>query len=190
MAGRRFRTTRKKDSRSVDEMVARRPLVIPPEGLTVDWLLDRLGFDPDSFWKDPNFVRFVDPQVAVETIAAAHADTGFPLFLPGWDNYDHECDGKAFTGRLIAAAMMHHGHDWPLDRSWFHDLYIDLARLDGALGLDLSSEEQLRRAVSSFWKRIGALARAHATAIRLDKASEAAEAVQETFQPLRQLALF
>lgn len=192
MAGRRFRTTRKKDGHPVDDMVARRSVSIPEGGITPDWLLERLGFDPEVFWKEPNPARYLDTQVAVETVAVAHADSGFTLFLPLWDEvHDQECDGKSFTGRLIAAAMTRQGHDWPLDRSWFHDLYIDLARLDGALGIDLSSEEQLRHAVSSYWKRIGSLARAHATAIRLDRTleSEVAEMSNESFKPMRQLTL-
>jgi hypothetical protein len=173
--------------------MARRSVSIPEGGVTSDWLLERLGFDPASFWKDSDARRYLDTQVAVETVAVAHADTGFPLFLPVWDEiHDLECDGKSFTGRLIAAAMQREGHDWPLDRSWFHELYIDLARLDGALGVDLSSEGQLRHAVESYWKRIGVLARTHAATIRLDRTldSELAEMNSESFKPLKQLTLF
>ncbi len=192
MAGRRFRTTRKRDSQPVDDMVARRSVSIPEGGITPQWLLERLGFDPVSFWKDSNPTRYLDTRVAVETVAVAHADTGFTLFLPVWDDvHDQECDGKSFTGRLIAASMLRQGHDWPLDRSWFHELYIDLARLDGALGIDLSSEEQLRHAVSSYWKRIGVLARIHAASLKEEPVLVVEDDKDpEPYQPLRQLALF
>lgn len=193
MAGRRFRTTRKKDGQPVDDMVARRSVSVPEGGITPDWLLERLGFDPAAFWKDSDPTRYLDAQVAVETVAIAHADTGFPQFLPVWDEiHDQECDGKSFTGRLIAAAILRQGHDWPLDRSWFHELYIDLARLDGALGVALSSEEQLRHAVASYWKRIGVLARTHAASLKEEPtpAVEDHEGVPTPYQPLRQLALF
>jgi hypothetical protein len=172
-------------------MVARRSLSMPKDGITPNWLLERLGFEPVSFWKDSGAVRYLDSQVAVETVSCAHADAGFEQFLSVWDGRDHENDGKSFTGRLIAASMLREQHDWPLDRSWFHDLYMDLARLDGALAVDLSSEEQQRHAVSCYWRRIGILARRHAASLKKDAACLGEDQKDvEPYQPLRQLALF
>jgi hypothetical protein len=158
----------------------------------VPWLLDRLGFDKDSFWQEPDPVRYIDPRIAIETVACAHADAAFSSFLGAWDDgHDHEKEGKSFTGRLIAAAMLHSGADWPLDRSWFHELFIDLARLDGALGIDISSDDQLRHAVASYWQRVGVLSRAHAAAVHPDREADAGPAAEdaEPQSSFRQLVL-
>jgi hypothetical protein len=44
----------------------------------VPWLLDRLGFDKDSFWQEPDPVRYIDPRIAIETVACAHAAAVHP----------------------------------------------------------------------------------------------------------------
>lgn len=177
MPGQRFRTTRKKAAKAAARPAGARP----SEGVSVSWLLDRLGFDKDSFWQDPDPMRYIDSGVAIETVAYAHADAAFPQFLGAWDDvHDHKQEGKSFTGRLIATAMLHSGADWPLDRSWFHELFIDLARLDGALGIDLCSDDQLRHAVSSYWQRVGVLSRAHAAAVNPDREDDASPAAEDT----------
>lgn len=198
MAARRFQTTRRKTAPSVTvETAAPDEFSSPAVSISPDWLVERMGFDNESFWDDLDCIRYLDAEVAVETVAIAHADAGFPIFLKAWDDrYDHEKDGKSFTGRLIAASMTH-STDWPLGRSWFHDMFMDLARLDGALGIDVSSEAQLRHGVACYWKRIGILSSTHAAANKpepeparpprpewLDKADD------EPTTPMKQLALF
>lgn len=196
MPVRRFQTTRKRTApAAASEADCSASTICPASGISVDWLLDRMGFDSESFWQYPDAVRYLDADVAVETVAAAHADASFPVFLDAWeDRFDHEEEGKSFAGRLIAASMKH-VVDWPMGRSWFHDLFMDLARLDGALGIDLSSEGHLRHGVACYWKRVGILSASHAAANRPAPAparpprpewlEDPAPAV-----PMKQLALF
>lgn len=191
----RFRTTRKKAGRGAEPSAASGSTAAKP--ISVQWLLDRLGFDEATFWREEDPCRFIDPLVAVETVALAHADAGFPAFLPAWDeSFDAKHEGKSFKGRLIAAAMNGGAIDWPLGRSWFHELFMDLARLDGALGIDLSSEERLKHAVSCYWKRMGVHAKAHAASLQpqthepQSPIDDGCSASISPTQPMKQLALF
>ena len=196
MPARRFQTTRKRTAPADASEAGRSAPAMPrASGISVAWLLDRMGFDSESFWQDPDSVRYLDAEVAVETVAAAHADASFPMFLDAWDDRnDHENDGKSFTGRLIAASMTHVA-DWPMGRSWFHDLFMDLARLDGALGIDLSSEGHLRHGVTCYWRRVGILSASHAAASKPAPAPATTprpEWLKDPVPaaPMRQLALF
>ncbi|NTF17804.1 hypothetical protein G6L37_05275 [Agrobacterium rubi] len=194
MPSRRFqttrRTTRKDEAPETD--ASETSFSLPP--VSVAWLIERMGFDFESFVSDPDSARHMDTEVVIETVAIAHADAGFPSFLAAWDDrYDHQQDGKSFTGRLVAASLTS-SIDWPLGRSWFHDVYVDLARLDGALGIELASEPQLRHAVACYWKRIGILSSSHAAANQPEPSpgTDAGQNWRETepTTPMKQLALF
>jgi hypothetical protein len=191
MGARRFRHMRKKTG-TVEATAPRLSTSIPEEGITPNWLLERLGFDPEHYWRDVESPRFLDAQVAVEMVAIAHADSDFHALLPAWDDaYDGEFEGKSFTGRLVAAAMQREKIDFPLSRSWFHEMYMDLARLDGALGVDLSSPEQLQHGVACYWKRIGLRSRTHARFLKAEmEAASVSTKGEEPSMPLKQLALF
>lgn len=197
MAARRFQTTRTRSAPAAAAEVAAPAEQSPPgPDVSPSWLVTRMGFDDESFWSDPDALGYLDPEVAVETVALAHADAGFPEFLKLWDDrYDHEEDGKSFTGRLIAAAMTPFT-DWPLGRSWFHDLFMDLGRLEGALGIELTSEAQLRHGVACYWKRVGVLSKAHAAANKPEPAPERPrrpgwpDKAEVSTPSMKQLALF
>lgn len=162
-----------------------------------NWLITRLGFDPESFWKDPGNAHYLDTEVAVEAVSGAHADFAFPEMLGAWDDRDDHIDGgRAFLGRMIAVSLAQQPA-WPVGRAWFHDLFTDLARLEGAIGIDLTSEKQMRHAVVSFWKRVGLLAKTHAHAISVSQPTPPVRPPRpdwmrrdEPTTPMKQLALF
>lgn len=63
---------------------------------------------------------------------------------------DGEKDDTAILGDLVIAHTLYQPLDG-LDRSLYHDIYTQMALIEGATGLDLSSAKQLKRAVASYW---------------------------------------
>jgi hypothetical protein len=118
-----------------------------PEILSVEWALSTCDVLPDDFWSEGG-ESLIDCWELVRLAACAHAAADFEIL---WERCDARQDVAAILGRMIATTRLEKAQDHPLDRSWFHGLFVDLARLEGALDLELASERMLRHAVASYW---------------------------------------
>lgn len=158
--------------------------------ISSQWVLDHLEIDAGTFWRTPDPLDVVDPEAVMAIVAAEHAVEDFPLLL---ETTDPEADYLATVGRMISSTIVGRGPDWPLDRSWFHYLYIDLARLDGEFGMDLSSDEQLRTATRMYWDCVRELVREMKPEVVAEDKAEVDRLeldVVEAEMPKVQLALF
>jgi hypothetical protein len=118
-----------------------------PAILSPEWALSAFDVSPDDFWSEGGDA-LVDCDELVRLAACAHAEDDFGIL---WERCDPLQDEMAILGRMIATTRLEKAMDYPLDRSWFHGLFVDLARLEGALDLELSSERMLRHAVACYW---------------------------------------
>jgi hypothetical protein len=118
-----------------------------PGILSAEWALSAFDVSPDDFWSDGG-ERLVDGGELARFAACAHAEADFELL---WERCDATQDVMAILGCMIATTRLDRGFDHPLDRSWFHGLFVDLARLEGALDLELASERMLLHAVGCYW---------------------------------------
>lgn len=171
-----------------------------PETLSPEWALSMFDVSADEFWAEGGDA-LVDPEEIARLAAEAHAEADFELL---WERCDPDQDVMAIVGRMIATTRLEKAFDHPLDRSWFHGLIVDLARLDGALDLDLSSEPMLRHAVRCYWdcmKSFVASIKEQLAAIDAEARDEQDEAIpheeadtrpfsEEETMPKGQLALF
>jgi hypothetical protein len=115
--------------------------------LSAEWALSAFDVSPDDFWSEGGD-GLVDCGELARLAACAHAEEDFEVL---WERCDAHQDVMAILGRMIATTRLEKAFDHPLDRSWHHGLFIDLARLEGALDLELSSERMLRHAVACYW---------------------------------------
>ena len=122
------------------------------------WLLAKMGFEAAHFHGSAALSTLVDNVLAVETVAYEYALLHFEQAL---DAIDPRLDAASSMGRIISCIYLEGGPDWPLGRSWFHDLFLTLARAEGALGIDLSSEPMLKVAVDAYLKEFRALIDGH-----------------------------
>ena len=111
------------------------------------WVLDSLGVDHEAYWQVEDPLTMIDPRTVIVLVVTEHVIADFPVLL---ETVDTDSDAKAMLGRMVGVAMLDKARDI-LDRSWFHALYVDLARLDGHLGIDLSSDDSLKLAVRKYW---------------------------------------
>lgn len=118
-----------------------------PAILSPEWALSMFDVSFDEFWAEGG-EALVDAAELARLAAEVHAEADFELL---WERCDPDQDVMAIVGRMIATTRFEKAFDYPLDRSWFHGLIVDLARLEGALDLDLSSEPMLRHAVRCYW---------------------------------------
>lgn len=110
--------------------------------------MSELDVSPDEFWSDGG-ETLLDVDAVLKLVANAHAEADFEIL---WERCDPELDVPAILGRMITVTQFDKARDPMLDRSWFHDMYMDLARLDGELDMDLSSISMLKKAVWAYWQ--------------------------------------
>lgn len=160
------------------------------ENICAQWVFDHLDIDADAFWRVQDPYAVLDSDTVIALVAAEHASADFPLLL---DGTDPDSDYSATIGRMIGASLTGRQHDWPLDRSWFHYLYIDLARLDGVLGMDLSSDDQLKTATRMYWDCVREFVREMKSEVSEDDENNVDALTDEALEeamPRTQLQLF
>lgn len=120
-----------------------------------------MGFDPAALEASRDASRLVDPDLAVEIVASELAEAHFQTVV---NTIDDRLDGAAAMGRIMSCIYVEHTTDWPMQRSWYHDLYLTLARIEGCLGIDVSSDCMQERAVKHYLREMRALVNAHVLA--------------------------